>query len=121
MRVLVLESNNRIRQIYKKFFEQKNYQYDFVENSSECIDVFSQKFREDVFINYIILEQPSSTLEDKIRGFNPRQEILFLSPFMNIDNQEISKETRDLVEKPFAMVTLIGKIELNTVKPLITN
>ena len=57
-------------------------------------------------------------LEDKIREENPLQKVLFLEPYMNLDNTEISKETQYLVEKPFAMVTVLGKIMIE-VQPVI--
>ena len=119
MRFLVLEENQRILRIYQKFFDAKGYQVIFTDNGYSCFERFSGQ---DSF-DYIILDKSrklgSMFLEDKIREINPLQKILFLSPFMNLENSEISKETQELVEKPFAMVTVLGKIQLENVQPLI--
>ena len=119
MRFLVLEENQRILRIYQKFFDAKGHQVIFAENGESCFERFSE---EDTF-DYIILDKSTKLgnmlLEDKIRIINPLQKILFLSPFMNLENSEISRETQELVEKPFAMVTVLGKIQLENVQLLI--
>ena len=119
MRFLVLEENARILRIYQKFFDAKGYQVDFVDDEYSCFERF-------VGLNdydYIILEKSSKIdnmyLEDKIREENPLQKILFLEPYMNLDSTEISKETQYLVEKPFAMVTALGKIMIEKIQPVI--
>ena len=119
MRFLVMEANERIIKIYQKFFDSKSYQVDFAENEESCFRKFSCL---DDF-DYIVLEGSTKLgdmyLEDRIREINPLQKILFLSPYMNLENTEISRETQYLVEKPFAMVTVLGKIELEKIKPVI--
>ena len=119
MRFLVLEANERIINIYQKFFDSKSYQVDFADSEESCFEKFSC-FND---FDYIILEESRKIgnlyLDDKIREINPLQKILFLSPFMNLENTEISRETQYLVEKPFAMVTVLGKIELEKIKPII--
>ena len=119
MRFLVLEANERIIKIYQKFFDSKSYQVDFANSEESCFEKFSC-FND---FDYIILEESRKIgnlyLEDKIREIKPLQKILFLSPYMNLENTEISRETQYLVEKPFAMVTVLGKIELEKIKPVI--
>ena len=118
MRFLILEGNERIIRIYQKFFDSKNYHVDFVSDSQTCFEKFSSEI-----YDYIILEQSTRilnmNLEDKIREKNPLQKILFLEPYMNLEKTQVSMETQYLVEKPFAMVTLLGKIELEKIQPLI--
>ena len=118
MRFLILEDNERIIRIYQKFFDSKNYHVDFVSDAQMCFEKFSSEI-----YDYIILEQSTRilnmNLEDKIREKNPLQKILFLEPYMNLEKTQVSRETQYLVEKPFAMVTLLGKIELEKIQPLI--
>lgn len=118
MRFLILEDSERICRIYQKFFDTKNYHVDFVKNAHMCLEKFTNLENYD----YVILEKPSKIdefqLEDKISEINPAQKILFLSPYMNLGH-EVSIETQYLVEKPFAMVTVLGKIQLEQIKPVI--
>ena len=119
MQFLVLEENERILQIYQKFFDSKGFHVDFVNDEEACL----KKIACLADYDYIILEGSSPSenliLEEKIKGINSQQKTLFLSPYMNLENNEISKETQYLVEKPFAMVTLLGKIELERIRPVI--
>ena len=121
MKFLVLENNERIMRIYQKIFISKEYQVDFVEDELNCFKKFNKSLMD--CYNYIILEKSikidNLPLEDKIREVNPLQKILFLSHHMDQQNPEISKEIHDLIEKPFAMVTLLGKIELEKLRPTI--
>jgi len=121
IKFLVLEDNARVRRIYQKFFISKEYQVEFVEDESNCFKKFNESLLDGY--NYIILEKSikigNLPLEDKIREINPLQKILFLSHHMDQQNPEISKEIHDLIEKPFAMVTLLGKIELEKLSPRI--
>jgi len=38
---------------------------------------------------------------------------------MNLDKSELSKETQEIIEKPFAMITLLGYIEIVWSKEMI--
>ena len=118
MKFLVLEDNERIIRIYKKFFDSKGYQVDFVSNQESCFREISCSE-----VDYVILEGSDVTtnhiVEEKIKEINPLQKTLFLSPYMNLENTEISRETQYLVEKPFAMVTILGKIEIEKIRPVI--
>ena len=119
MRFLVLEENERIIRIYQKFFDAKEFHVDFANDEKDCL----QKIACLADYDYIILEgttpSENKSTEERIVGINPLQKTLFLSPYMNLENAEISIETQYLVEKPFAMVTLLGKIELERIKPVI--
>ena len=119
MRFLVLEENDRIIRIYKKFFDAKEFHVDFVSDEEGLI----QKIACLADYDYIILEgttpNENEIIQERITEINPLQKTLFLSPYMNLENTEISIETQYLVEKPFAMVTLLGKIELERIKPVI--
>ena len=119
MRFLVLEENERIIRIYKKFFDVKEFHVDFANDEKDCF----QKITCLADYDYVIFEgttpNENKVVEERIAGINPLQKTLFLSPYMNLENAEISIETQYLVEKPFAMVTLLGKIELERIKPVI--
>ena len=119
MRFLVLEENERIIRIYQKFFDSKALHVDFVNDEEACF----RKITEVGNYDYVVLEgttpNENLVLEEKIKGINSLQKTLFLSPYMNLENTEISRETQYLVEKPFAMVTILGKIELERIRPVI--
>lgn len=119
MKFLILEDNERITRIYQKFFDTKNFPVEFAKDSHSCFEKFATTGNYD----YIILEKSikidNLQLEDKIREVNPLQKILFLEPFMTLEDSGISMETQYLVEKPFAMVTLLGKIQLDAIQPVI--
>ena len=119
MNWLVLEQSEQITNIYKKFFEEKNHNVDFVKNELECIEKFYSSLRADNVSRYdfIILEKScklldDSQLEDRIRKIHPEQKIFFLSKYMNLDKSELSKKTQEIIEKPFAMITLLGYVEI---------
>ena len=121
MKFLVLEPNERVAKMYQKFFEQKQYQVTIIQNESECLN----RFQTDSF-DCVILEKSifvkDGRLEDQILEKNPGQKILFLSPYMNMDAQGISKATQEIIEKPFAMVRLLSQIKLQKSKKiLVTN
>jgi len=119
MKFLVLEQSEQITNIYKKFFREKNHDVVFAKNESECIKGFydSQVLDNDSKFDFVILEDSRKLLdevflEDKIREYNPDQKIFFLSSYMNFDKSELSKKTQEIIEKPFAMITLLGYIEI---------
>jgi len=119
MKFLVLEQSERITNIYNKFFYKKKYDVDFTKNESECIKKFydSQELDNESKFDFVILEDScrlldGNSLEDKIRECNPDQKIFLLSSYMNLDKSELSKETQEIIEKPFAMITLLEYIEI---------
>jgi len=119
VKFLVLEPNKQITNIYKKFFSQKNYDVFFAKNESECFKWFydSQELDNYSKFDFVILDDSCKLLdevclEDKIREYNPDQKIFFLSSYMNFDKSELSKKTQEIIEKPFAMITLLGYIEI---------
>lgn len=115
MKALVLEQNDRIVQLYRSIFAQKEHDAEFVEDQGQCLDKVIAKNQYD----FVILEKPIQTdidtnLEDEIRMANPNQKVFFLSPYMTPRDEEFSgvKETLDLIDKPFAMVNLLTHLEI---------
>ncbi len=107
MKLLVLEQSELVSNIYKKIFEQKQYIADYAKNESECIEKFDENY------DYVVLENSKLVdLEEEIRKIKPSQKILSLEPFMSSNGPPELKETQDLIEKPFAILTLFGKLEL---------
>jgi DNA-binding NtrC family response regulator len=109
MRLLVVEQNELVSKIFKKIFDEKQYEADFAKNDSECLERFSQNY------DYIVVENsqtnPSVMLEQKIRQIKPAQKFFSLSRYINYDGPAALKETQDLIEKPFAMLTMVAKLE----------
>lgn len=114
MKALVLEDNQRVVQLYKKIFEQKEFEVDFVEDSFSCLDRCGQSPYDLVILERPTQIQPDENLEDKIRDANPLQKVFFLSPYLETRNEgfESLKETLDLIDKPFAMISLLSGIEV---------
>ena len=111
MKLLVLEQNELVSQIYKKIFDEKQYEADFVRNDSECLKRFDQNY------DYVVLDDSKANpinLEEEIRKINPSQKILSLSPYMNSVGPSELKDTQELIEKPFAILTLVGKLEIES-------
>ena len=107
MKLLVLEQNEVISNIYKKIFDEKKFRADYAKNESECLEKFDDNY------DYVVLEDlKSSSLESEIKKIKPSQKILTLEPYINSDGPLELKETRDLIEKPFAILTLFGKLEI---------
>ncbi len=107
MKLLVLEQNELVSNIYKKIFEQKQYIADYAKNESECIEKFDENY------DYVVLENSKlAFLEEEIRKIKPSQKILSLAPFMSSNGPPELKETQDLIEKPFAILTLFGKLDI---------
>jgi DNA-binding response OmpR family regulator len=107
MKLLVLEQDELVSNIYKKIFEQKQFIADYAKNESECIEKFDENY------DYVVLENSKiGVLEEEIRKIKPSQKILSLAPFMSSDGPAELKETQDLIEKPFAILTLFGKLEI---------
>jgi len=116
MKALVLEDNGRIIELYKKIFFQKKYDADFVSDTSSCLNKVTNQTHG---YDFVVLEKPTkiddhANLEDQIRQASPQQKIFFLSPYMTQrDNGfEPVKATLDLIDKPFALVTLLSYLEI---------
>ena len=107
MKLLVLEQNELVSNIYKKIFDEKQYIADYAKNESECIEKFDENY------DYVVLENSKlGGLEEEIRKIKPAQKILSLAPFMSSNAPTELKATQDLIEKPFAILTLFGKLEI---------
>jgi len=107
MKLLVLEQNELVSNIYKKIFDKKQYIADYAKNESECLEKFDENY------DYVVLDDlKSGSLEEKIRKIRPSQKILSLAPYIKSDGPADLKETQDLIEKPFAILTLFGKLEI---------
>ena len=107
MKLLVLEQNELISNIYKKIFDEKKYDAEYAKNESECLEKFNENF------DYVVLEDlRSGALEEKIRRIKPLQKIVSLEPYRKSDAPDSLKESQDLIEKPFAILTLFGKLEI---------
>lgn len=114
MKVLILEQSEQISNIYKKLFDKKQIESDFAKNELE----FFNKCRENY--DYHILECQKTTKNffsnDFIKKMNKK--FIDLSPYLENNDQisNISKETSQILEKPFAMLTLLSKLVLNPIK-----
>jgi CheY-like chemotaxis protein len=115
MKALVFEDNGRIIELYKKIFSQKNCEAEFVSDIDSCLAKFETQTQYDL----VILEKPvkidgDANLEDKIRKSSPQQKIFFLSPYMSQRGKEFDriKETTDLIDKPFALISLLSYLEI---------
>lgn len=120
MKALILEDNTRIIELYKKIFAQKNYDADFVPTCESCLDKFLEKSS---VYDFVILEKPTNleggpNLEDRIRQLNPQQRIFFLSPYLTQRDTKFDavKETLDLIDKPFALISLLSYLEIKPIQ-----
>ena len=116
MKLLVLEENEKISSIYKKILEEKNYEVDFAKNELEFLERYDPKY------DCVILENSNSVskgfvLGKKIREQNPNQKIWYLKPNSEakIESEYLS-ETRKIIEKPFALLTILTKMEFDSKK-----
>lgn len=109
MKLLVVEQNELVSKIFKKIFDEKQYDADFAKTDSECLDRFDQNY------DYVVVENsqanPSIILEEKIREVKPSQRFFSLSKYINYDVPEALRESQNLIEKPFAMLTMVAKLE----------
>jgi DNA-binding response OmpR family regulator len=117
MKALVLEENHRIIKLYKKIFEQKNHQADFVSDVNACLD----KICTDTDYDFVILEKSmkipqGDNVEDLIRITKPQQKVFFLLPYLSERDSHFDavKETLDLIDKPFAMISLLSSLEIKS-------
>ena len=112
MKLLVLEKDDKITSIFRKIFLEKKYDVEFARSEFECINKYDNSF------DCVILENSEKfdndlRVEDEIRTSNPAQKILFLSPYLGTSGETIcDDETKNLIEKPFALLTLIAQLEI---------
>lgn len=122
MNALVLEDNPRITKLYEKIFLSVGFDADYVSDKFSCMDKFvnCDKKYDIVILEKSIRFDESSNLEDRIRLLNPQQKVFFLSPYMAARSSEFESisETMNLIDKPFAMVSLLSYLEIG--KPAIT-
>lgn len=114
---LVLEDNPRIMDLYSKIFSSMGSNVDFASDMFSCIDKF---LNPDKNYNFVILEKSARfdehiNLEDKILSISPKQKIFFLCPYITPRSSEFDNisETMDLIDKPFAMISLLSYLEIN--------
>lgn len=117
MKALVLEENVRIIELYKKIFEQKNHQVDFVSDVDACLG----RIDDNINYDFVILEKSmripeGDNVEDLICAARPQQKVFFLSPYMSQRDSQFDavKETLDLIDKPFAMISLLSSLEIKS-------
>jgi DNA-binding response OmpR family regulator len=114
MKILVLEENEIITNIYKKIFAKKEILAEFVNNESKFLEKVEENF------DFFILENPNSSdiSYDKIQDLQNSEKFIYLSSYIqkNEDVSHISKEVRDIIEKPFAMVSLLSKLDFISMK-----
>lgn len=117
MNALVLEDNPRITKLYEKIFSSVGFDVDFVSDKFSCVDKFLNNGKS---YDFVILEKSTKfderiNLEDKILSVNPQQKIFFLSPYLPARGSEFDSigDTMSLIDKPFAMVSLLSYLEIN--------
>lgn len=114
MKALVLEGNGRVIELYKKIFSEKGCDADFVHDSVQCLE----RAHAGNDYDFVVLENPTDiggiNLEDKLRDGRPQQKVFFLSPYMSMRKEgfEHLNDTLDLIDKPFAMISLLSYIEI---------
>ena len=110
MKLLVVEQNEIVSKIYKNIFHEKNYDADFARNESECLEKIDGNY------DYIVVNGTENDsqgfLQTKIRQIKPSQKIFSLSPYINSIAPPEIKEAREIIDKPFALLTMVGKLEL---------
>ena len=112
MNALILEPSDRISKLYQKILSEKNIDSFFVNNEEECLGKFAS-------YDLIILEKPvrlpdGMFLENKLTMLAPEKKIFTISSYVK-ENPEISKltqETREIIEKPFALLNILIQMDL---------
>lgn len=119
MNALVLEENERISKIFTKIFEQKNLESCIVRTPEDLLQIFKKSIVDKKEIDYVILDKTKNCfdgkkLEDKIIEMKSNQRIIFL---LENSNEFESSETEAIIQKPFALIKMLTKIELSK-KPI---
>jgi len=114
MNILVLEESVHIVNIYKKLFGKKEIIAEFANNESEFLEKFNENFDFFILKDSNLLDFSSGKIQDIIES----EKFINLSSFIkkNENLSHIRKESRDIIEKPFAMVELLAKLEFLTMK-----
>lgn len=117
MNVLVLEENERISKIFEKIFQKKNINSMIVRSQDECFEEFQKATSKNEDVDVIILDKSQmfdseKRLEDKILELKSTQKLFFLSPYLNLEFPERVPESALIIQKPFALITLLTKLEL---------
>lgn len=124
MNVLVLEENERISKIFEKIFQKKNIVAQIVKSQEECLQVLQKSGFEKENVDCIILDKSrmldnEKRLEDEIIELRPWQKIFFLSPYLDTEHPENLSETVMIIQKPFALIALLIKLELKSTDAII--
>ena len=116
MKALIFENNDRIIELYKKILIEKNHTAEFVADVDSCLEKFGEQ---DDRYDLVVLEKPTTVsendnLEDRIRTNRPDQKVFFLSPYMKPRDEKFRafKETLDIIDKPFALISLLSHLEI---------
>lgn len=109
MKLLVLEQNELVTKICKKIFDEKQYEADFAKTYAECLERIDKNY------DYVVVEDsqasPFIMLEEKILEVKPSQRFFSLSKYINYEGPESLRESQYLIEKPFAVLTMVAKLE----------
>jgi DNA-binding response OmpR family regulator len=108
MKLLVIEQSELVSKIYKKIFDEKQYEADFAKDNSACLKKVANNY------DYVVLDKSVPNLEENIRKIKPSQKILSLSEHIDSEGLPELKDTLDIIEKPFAILTMFGKLELES-------
>jgi len=118
MKVLILEQSKQISNIYKKLLDKKQIESEIVKNEFEFFEKCGNDYDYHIIECQKVLKSFFSN--DYIKKMNKK--FIDLSPYLdnNTQNSSIPKETNDILEKPFAMLTILSKLEMNLIKKEIT-
>jgi DNA-binding response OmpR family regulator len=108
MKLLIMEQSELVSKIYKKIFNEKQYEADFAKDDSECLKKLTNHY------DYVVLDKFMPNLEEDIRKIRPSQKILSLSEHIDSEGLPELKDTLNIIEKPFAILTMFGKLELES-------
>ena len=115
MKFLVLEQNDRLIKIYKKIFQEKKHEVEFVKTFEEFQK--TEKFKDSskyLEFDALILEKKSEFSEARTEKRKVVQPPTFdLFPYLSQDKKGTPSETREIIEKPFALVSVLAKIQLD--------
>ena len=109
MKLLVMEQNDLVTKIYKKLLDKMQYEADFAKDDSELFDRFQDSY------DYVVIEKPVPGLEQKIRKIKPLQKILSLSEHTDFASLSEINDSQSIIDKPFAILTMFGKIKIESV------
>ncbi len=115
--ILVLEENQRVKKIFEKIFLHKNLKAVFVETKVDCLNTLQNSLDINGIsrFSFVILGrskdlQGSEFLAEKIQARGLHQEVFVLPS--NQPETPIPKESAELIEKPFSLISLLTQIEI---------